>query len=720
MIVIQTDMRQLWISILIVVLAVMSSQAQTSTTTASDTSKVERAFIQNANSQRVDVTTDTTVQYLIGDVRFYYDSTYFFCDSAVVSDYKMLAVGNVSIMKTDSLRIFCDSLIYYPDSAMAYFYGEKDGSVVLQNGESELFTNYMIYDVDRELAMYTNRGLLITPTSKVKSGRGFFHVKSKYANFYDDVSVVGDDFDILTDSLRYYDLTSRAEFLAPVVVNQGPRRIFSESGYFDIDDDEGQFIGNAQVIEDGNTSTADKIVYDGEQELTSLLGNAKYRSEAESGEADSIYYDKKADTVKLLGQASFRDATNEVTGDEIHYDKKTEAMDVAGRSFLSNPPYLVVADDLNYQKESGQATADGTVIWQDTSSDYTIYADHLRYTEVGSNMKAYNDVGKPLLESVLGVGDTMFLSGDTLFSFEQVYYHVAASPDSQLVSADSLAAAASTDSLQAEYTADSLAVVRPDTIMMSTDSLDLVGDAVIDSLQAEYTVDSLAVETPDTIQKPTDSLDLVGDAAIDSLAATTTVDTVVQHGKVDTQRIFVSYRNVEILMADIQAVCDSFTYLEKQKKFVLADGPIMWSDSSQFSGDTITIYQGEKDIEKVHLQNNAVLLSTEDMQFFNQLSGNTADIYFDNKKVRQLDVDEGATSVYYLLDEDKAYIGANETTCRRIVFTFVDGEAEHTRFYDKNDHTLTPMEQVNHEAIKVQGYNWNIERKPTLLSDLKD
>jgi len=395
MIVIVNDMKGYVYLVVILLCVTAKSAAQSDTIMVTDTSAVVPVFVQNTNSQRVDASTDTLVQYLLGDVRLYYDSAFFFCDTAVlIEDYAFKGYGNVSMMKTDSLRIFCDSLIYYLDSGMAYFYGEKDGNVVLQNGETELYTNYMIYDADRELAMYTNRGLLITPNSKVKSRRGYFHVKDKYANFYDDVSVEGDDFDILTDSLRYYDWNGRAEFLAPVVVTQGERRIFSESGYFDIDDDIGEFVGSAQVIEKTDTSTADKIVYDGLAGLTSLLGNARYRSEQESGEADSIYYNKQEETVRLMGQAVFRDATNEVAGDAIVYDQVSESMEVEGRSLLSNPPFLVEARDLNYQKDIGVATADGDVIWQDTSSDYTIYADHIRYREEGSHMKAYNDVGK--------------------------------------------------------------------------------------------------------------------------------------------------------------------------------------------------------------------------------------------------------------------------------------------------------------------------------------
>ena len=579
--------------------------------TARDTTEKKKVIIENANSRKIDASTDTTYQYLQGNVRLVYDSVFFYCDTAVITDYKFTGLGNVAIVKGDSIKLFADSMVYYLDSARVYFYGYEDGNVVLENLENQLFTNYLIYDLDKDIAMYTDRGLLITPDSKVKSRRGFFHVESHYANFYDDVTVEGKDYDILTDSLRFYSDTKVAKFLAPVVINQGQRRIYSDQGYFDTDDDKGEFIGRAQFVEDDNISSADTILYDGVSELTSLLGNAKYNSKTEAGEADSIYYNKKTEKIKLVGDAKFRDQTNQVTGDRIDYDKKTEAMKVLGRSFLSNPPYLIVADDLNYEKASGLALADGEVVWQDTSSDYTIYADHIRYQEERSFIRAYNDDGKPLLENKMNDTDTLFLSGDTLIAYKEVY---------------------------------------------------AVGD---------------------------------------------------------TQKVFLSYANVEILMQDIQAVCDSLSYIGRDSQFVLYDDPIMWSDSSQFSADVVHIKLVDNTIDVVNLDRNAIILSTEDMLFFNQIAGNKADAYFKNKKIKTLDVEGNARSVYYLKDDEKAYIGANETECRQMIFKFASGNLKETRFYEENKHLLTPMDQVDHESIKVIGYNWNLSLRPETIEDLK-
>lgn len=579
-----------------------------------DTARTKKVIVQNANSQKLDASTDTTYQYYYGDVRLLYDSVYFYSDTAEVTDYLFKSYGDVSIVKGDTLKLFADSLMYYPDTSKAYFYGDEDGNVVLENKEHQLFTNYMIYDLERDIAMYTNRGLLITPDAKVKSGRGFFHVNGGYVNFYDAVTVEGKDFDILTDSLRYYRDSKVAEFLAPVVVTQGAKRIYSESGSYNLESDQGDFVGNAQYVEDGKTSTANVIKKDGKAETVSLIGNAKYRSTDEYGEADSIRYDQKTEIVRLMGDALFVDKEgNEVEGDVIEYNKKSEELQVVGRSVFSKPPYIIVAEVLDYSKETGLAIADGAVVWQDTASKYTIYADHVRYREKESHLKAYNDIGKPLLESRMNDTDTLHVSGDTLIAYEQIL------------------------------------------------------------------------------------------------------------AEADTQKVLLAFASVEILMQDdVQAVADSMAYIESEGLLSLYQNPIMWSDSSQFSGDTIDIKLIDDEVEEMNIGGNAVILSTEDLVFFNQIAGTEADTYFREKEVERLDVRGEAKSVYYLLDKVDAYIGANQTSCDRIIFLFENKELSKTHFYTKNEHTLSPMSKVNHEGIKVAGFNWSPELRPMTVDDLRD
>ena len=381
-----------------------------------DTTKSSLLYVDRADRQLFDASGEVEKLNLWGNVRLTHDSIYMFCDSAVLIKNTLSAKGNISIIKNDSMRIFSDSLLYLGDSLMAYFVG----NVVMENGDRQLFTSFLQYDLEKDWAIYTDTALLITENMQVKSKRGIYHVDDQFVNFYENVTIDGDDFNLLSDSLRYYTELDRAVFLSPTLIHQKEKTIYAEGGFYDMDDKISEFFGNAQFKENDKTSTADTIRNNDVNNITELIGNAIYTSNEETGKARTIIYNQADEEFDLIGDAYFKNSENEVTGDSINYKKVSQDVKVVGRSFLSNPPMIIYADDLDYRKDEGIAIANGNVIWKDTSSNYEIICDHARYIDSTDYMKAYNDIGKPLLKNEVAENDTMFLSGDTLISYTKI------------------------------------------------------------------------------------------------------------------------------------------------------------------------------------------------------------------------------------------------------------------------------------------------------------
>ena len=74
-----------------------------------------------------------------------------------------------------------------------------------------------------------------------------------------------------------------------------------------------------------------------------------------------------------------------------------------------------------------------------------------------------------------------------------------------------------------------------------------------------------------------------------------------------------------------------------------------------------------------------------------------------------MDVTGSSESVYYMKDEEKAYIGVNETKCTNMRFIFEDGDIVKTEYYTEPVSKMTPMGMANHSAIQLEGFNWKIE-----------
>lgn len=180
----------------------------------------------------------------------------------------------------------------------------------------------------------------------------------------------------------------------------------------------------------------------------------------------------------------------------------------------------------------------------------------------------------------------------------------------------------------------------------------------------------------------------------------------------DTSTIFSSFNSVKLFKSDLQGVCDSLAFNEKDSIFTLFGQAVMWSDSNQFSGDTIKIYLKNKKIDKLEIQQNALVVTSNDFVYFNQIRGKKMVATFMENTIHKLFVYGNAECLYYMLDDDDAYIGANKTESASITFEFENKKIKNIRFYKEPSSVITPMKDADHEKLKLKGFKWEINKRP--------
>ncbi len=189
--------------------------------------------------------------------------------------------------------------------------------------------------------------------------------------------------------------------------------------------------------------------------------------------------------------------------------------------------------------------------------------------------------------------------------------------------------------------------------------------------------------------------------------------------KSDTSTVIIGDKEVEIYKKDLQGVADSMTYSQKDSLFTLFEDPVLWTDTTQMTGDTIKIFMKNKKVDHLDIKNNGLIITSEDLIYFNQIRGNTIVGTFKDKTIDHMKVNGTAQCIYYMLDDDKAYIGVNQTDCSLIIFKFENKKIKNIRFYSEPKSVLSPMDKIDHETIKLKGFKWQLERRPMSLEDLK-
>ncbi len=568
-------------------------------TTPPDTAEITQVLIDQSDTLIGKVIEGQELRVLKGSVELRQENIFMYCDSAVIVDNNVDASGNVVIQQGDSITIFADSLSYLGDIKKAYLFY----NVALLKDSQKLHTEFLIYDLNTKIGTYTNWAILTNDTTQLRSKRGYYYVQQDEAFFKDSVTIVDDDFELKTDTLKYNTDTGIATFLAPTLINQGTGRIYCEQGFYDTKNKFAEFRGNAQYLKEDQQARSEVIHYDANTETVTLIGDARFEEATKIAEADTIRYDEKNKLTYLLGNAHYVEDEQVVDGQRLIYNEEKETFKTEGRARLVDGEQILDADHIDY--ESDDAVATGDVVWTDTIENVTIKSERLDYNKNTERIVASG--GRPLMITLID-GDSFYMASDTLVSFHEL---------------------------------------------------------------------------------PDDSL-----------------------------RTMLAYNDVRMFKSNMQAVADSATYSSRDSLFELYVDPIIWSDTTQFIADTMFMQLANGKIDRIFLHQKALILNSPDEVYFNQIKGKHITAYFYDDELRKMNVEGNAESIYYALDDDDAYVGLNKTLCSKMLLYFDDNQIQEIRFYAQPKANTFPMGQIDHRTIRLEGFRWEVQRRPNNVEDL--
>ena len=125
----------------------------------------------------------------------------------------------------------------------------------------------------------------------------------------------------------------------------------------------------------------------------------------------------------------------------------------------------------------------------------------------------------------------------------------------------------------------------------------------------------------------------------------------------DTSRIRIlsAFHHVKLFKSDLQGKSDSAFYSTSDSIIRLYVKPIIWTQGSQLSGDTINLQMKNKKFDNIEAFLNAFAVNIEkgDSTHFNQAAGKKMRGFFNNDKLERLFMDGNAETIYFSRDSGK-------------------------------------------------------------------
>lgn len=182
---------------------------------------------------------------------------------------------------------------------------------------------------------------------------------------------------------------------------------------------------------------------------------------------------------------------------------------------------------------------------------------------------------------------------------------------------------------------------------------------------------------------------------------------------------------VEIISSGIFVACDSAFFSEKDSILKLHKNPVMWTKTTQISGDSILALFYNDEFHQLDIYDNSFIASEQDSIHYDQIKGVMMTAYLDSSEIKRIHITTNAETMYYLSEtkkdslgiEFKTIQGLNKIDCSYMVIQFTNSDSTGSEignisFNEQPTGTYTPIDNVAERELFLKGFLWQISRKP--------
>jgi lipopolysaccharide export system protein LptA len=607
------------------------------------------------------------------------------------------AFGNVHINQ-DTINIYSDLLNYDGNAKMAHLMN----NVRMSDPSSVLTTNIFDYNMAIRVGTYINNGKIVNRKegTTVTSKKGYYLASTKDAYFRYNVKVVTDSVTITSDTLRYNTFTNQTYFYGPTDIKGKNDNLYTENGEYNTKTKKA-FFGKKNLYTQGTKSLkGDSLYYDGIKGYGKAVKNITYIDTQDKlllkGQLGEYYKEGERIVVSINAYVGMGSSDSVKVDGKLVPDTLWLGADIleAERTLqkslnIIQRPTVLQDDEIGVEEEKTKEEASKATQTTGTTTPSA------KPTAPKPNPKANAKKSKKDIAKAKAEKDKIPIPDSVKTKLDSV------KPLADSVKLNLKTVAKKDSSTKDSVTKDSVLKIQKVLVKDSTKVEVSKSTAKIDNAKAAPNKNTVALKTPPSLTKPI------------------TVKDSLPFNPADTvrTRTIRAYHNVRVFKTNLQAKSDSLFFTAADSTLRLYKNPILWTDSSQQTGDTIHVQFKDKKINSAQVIQNAFIADQEtDTTKFNQIKGKIITAFFNKGEIRNMYVDGNAESISYDKKKNGEY-QQNQTISARIKIIFEDKEIAIIKEVKGIEGTFSPPNKVAKEGL-LTGFIWKPELRPKSKNDI--
>ncbi len=416
------------------------------------------------------------------------------------------------------------------------------------------------------------------------------------------------------------------------------------------------------ILNQGDTiiQTSQYTEYNGNTQKALSWGNVVIKDPQMTLSTDTLHFDRSRQLLFYKNSATIKDSINKLTSNTGNYYLENNKFQAISDVVLTNPDYILNSNHLDYYTNNGKAFLYGSSTI--TSDENLIYCEKGFY-DTQKNISHFT------INARIEYGDRE-IKADSLFYNRNIGF---ASATKNITITDTL-----NHSLLKGHYAE-----------------------YFEKLDSAFVVDR-AVAITNTNK---DSVFIHG-------------DTLLVTGDPEN-RIIRAYHHVKFFKIDLSGKCDSIHSNQATGLTQMFNNPVLWSNESQITGDTIHLIRNiiTDKLDSLKVLHNAFIISKDSIGF-NQIKGRNLYGKFEDNDLRFVHIIGNSEVVHFVRNEDKSLIGIEKTTCSEIEFSLKDGVIQKAKFITQPDGETYPPSKLPENVRKLRGFQWREDEKPLTKEDI--
>ena len=186
----------------------------------------------------------------------------------------------------------------------------------------------------------------------------------------------------------------------------------------------------------------------------------------------------------------------------------------------------------------------------------------------------------------------------------------------------------------------------------------------------------------------------------------------------DTTHHLIAAPHVKFFRNDLQGLCDSMTFVQRDSMMYMNYHPVVWNESKQIFGNVIQVHLRDSTADWARLPEFGFMAEWIDEEFYNQLTGKEMYATFANGTIKHLDVSGNVQAIMLPMENDSTYNKIANLESSFLSADFKNQTIEYLKMWPETPGTMTPLYLAKKSLFYLPQFRWLEPLRPTSPQDV--